>query len=71
MFDYIEYEANCKNCGSPLDGFQSKDNVCELKTLTPCDVDSFYTNCDLCDTWHDFYVKRECVVKEINVKAEA
>jgi len=70
MFDYIEHEANCESCGEPLSGFQSKDNVCELKTLKPSDVDVFYTSCDKCNAWHNFYVKRECIVKEIKAVAE-
>lgn len=68
MFDNIKYEHNCEKCGEPLVDFQSKDADCELNTLTPDKVEHFYTSCGNCGTWHNFYVERECVVKEITVE---
>jgi len=69
MFNYINYEANCEECGTPLKGFQSKDGACEMKYLPPSDVDYFYTLCSKCNTWHDFKVTRVCIcqVKSIDV----
>jgi len=67
MFDHINYEAKCENCGAELKHFQSKDGPCELKHLPPDAVDYFYTSCDECKTWHDFKVHRVCIVKQIDV----
>ena len=67
MFDYVEYDYNCKECGEPLSDFQSKDGDCELGTVQPSDVSEFYTSCDKCGSWHDFEVKKTCVVSSIEV----
>jgi len=67
MFDYVRYEAECKECGEPLKDFQSKDHECLLNVLEPSQVDNFYTSCDKCKTWHNFEVTRECVVKHVEV----
>ncbi len=70
MFDYVKYEANCQNCGSSLNDFQTKEGVCELETLEPCQVDNFYTSCDACKTWHEFHVNRTCIVNSIKVETQ-
>ena len=57
MYDLVNYKANCKRCGSRLDGFQSKDGECLLEFLNPPEVRRFYTSCDNCDLWHDFKVE--------------
>lgn len=67
MFDYVKYEAKCKNCGTELKDFQSKDHDCLLNMVEPSQVDNFYTKCDKCGTWHEYNVTRECVVKHIEV----
>ncbi len=51
MFDYVDYECECPKCGAKVKRFQSKDGPCNLKTLQPVDVDSFYSSCDKCYTW--------------------
>ena len=70
MFDYVEYEANCENCGKPLRDFQSKDSHCLMDTIQPSEVDGFYTSCAHCMTWHDFIVDRVCAANSITVKME-
>ena len=70
MFDYIRYDADCKECGAPLGDFQSKDHDCLLNKLEPSQVDNFYTNCKECGTWHNFEVTRECIVKHIEVSTK-
>lgn len=67
MFDFINYKANCENCGKELTEFQSKDGECLMRTLQPKDVDSFYSICDNCNAWHDFEVERVCTVNNITV----
>lgn len=54
MFDYVDFETTCPNCGKPLTGFQSKDLSCVLETVKPENVNFFYTSCDNCDTWVEF-----------------
>jgi hypothetical protein len=65
MFDYIAYEAKCRECGVDLKDFQSKDSLCNLGTITPDKVDYFYAYCDTCKTRNTFKVKRRCVVEAI------
>jgi len=61
MFDNIIYEADCENCGRPLDEFQSKDGYCILDTLKPEQVDNFYAYCNGCKTKNNFTVDRSVV----------
>jgi len=75
MYDYIKHEANCPNCGKPLEGFQSKDGPCNLKTLKPQQVSNFYTECEKdksedkggCGAWVEFNVDRVCTIKKIDI----
>ena len=54
MFDYVNHEAKCPECGAIVDGFQSKDGPCELITLEISDVDNFYTDCAKCNAWLEY-----------------
>ncbi len=67
MYDYVEYEAKCKKCGEPLEGFQSKDAECLLETVLPKDVKDFYTTCEACGQWNEFKVHKTCIVDKIEV----
>ena len=70
MFDYIEHEANCRKCGEHLTGFQSKDGPCDLNTLRPEEVDSFYTNCSKCGERHDFTVSKTIILHSIQLEGD-
>jgi transcription elongation factor Elf1 len=54
MFDYINYEMNCPQCGEKVNGFQSKDGPCALETLDFRQVNNFYASCDNCGHWIEF-----------------
>lgn len=54
MYDYVNCTCTCPNCGTTVDGFQSKDGDCMLNTMQPWNVDNFYTHCVDCDTWIEF-----------------
>jgi len=56
MFDYVDYEASCENCGSTLSDFQTKDTSCTLSTVSHLDCRNFYTPCDSCGAWNEFEV---------------
>lgn len=55
MFDWINFKCPCPKCGQEVSGFQSKDRSCDLNTIEPDDVDNFYSSCDACKTWVEFY----------------
>lgn len=55
MFDEINFEMDCPTCGNRLSNFQSKDGRCRLETLDPRSVTNFYSGCDSCGTWVEFY----------------
>lgn len=67
MFDNVDYKYDCKECGTELTDFQSKDGDCNLLTITPDKVSYFYTTCNKCGSWHDFEVIKACIVQEIIV----
>lgn len=57
MFDYVKHEVDCPTCGKPITEFQTKDTQCEMDAVQYWETDHFYSPCDYCDTWVDFYRK--------------
>ena len=57
MFDYVDYEADCEECGAPLGDLQTKDTSCMLSTVTPDRCSYFYGICDSCSAGNEFRVK--------------
>ena len=71
MFDWVSYKYKCPYCGkAELTEFQSKDRDCQLKTLKPEDVDSFYDKCPKCKKWVEFEVIKEVKFKGIKLKPD-
>jgi hypothetical protein len=56
MFDdvVLPEPVPCPSCAAPLTRFQSKDGPCELGTLGPQDVNTFYCICPKCSAWVEF-----------------
>lgn len=54
MFDWIDLEIDCPECGAKVNGFQSKDGPCELLRLKPQDVWCLYDECESCGAWITF-----------------
>lgn len=48
MFDYVEYEMSCPNCGETVKGFQTKDGERLLGLLQIGEVNTFYSYCVNC-----------------------
>ena len=65
MFDYVDYEWVCKDCGNTTRGFQSKDGECSLRIIKPQDIRYMYTFCESCYEWIELEVIKEFVVKDI------
>jgi len=63
MFDYVDFECKCPNCGAYVDGFQTKNSNCELDTLKPWIVNNFYSSCSECGAWIE-YTRKEIEEKE-------
>ena len=59
MFDYVNYEAPCLQCGHPLTSadFQSKDHTCTMKVVKPKKVRQFYAVCPQCKYWNEYRVE--------------
>lgn len=49
MYDSIDLEMDCPNCGDKYLEFQTKEGHCVLDILEPQAVESFYTVCGTCD----------------------
>ena len=64
MFDNVNYEAPCPKCGKVLKDWQSKDGPCNLGTVEPYEVDSFYTICsnNECKEWIQYIVKKDVTI---------
>ena len=58
MFDYVHFEMVCPKCAEMVRGFQSKDAGCNLDTIEPDGLQNFYTSCDACGAWIEFYRER-------------
>ena len=59
MFDHIKLTIKCPKCGNLVSNFQTKNNDCTMASLEFWQVDHFYSNCDNCDIWIEFNLKRE------------
>lgn len=60
MFDFVRVPESlhkCPKCQGPLDGWQSKDRACEMRTLEWWEVDQFY---DFCETCEELIVYKWC-----------
>lgn len=55
MFDYVNFETTCPNCGKVVTGFQSKDGPRNLLTLETDQVRNWYTTCQC---GHGLYFER-------------
>ena len=56
LFDYVEYEDECPQCGRKLIEFQTRDGDCVMDTLQPYQVKHFHTSCPKCDVWIEYKV---------------
>lgn len=54
MFDYVHFQMPCPKCGFLLDRFQTKDAMCELRTIEPEGLSYFYAMCK-CNRWVSFH----------------
>ena len=54
MFDDVDAPAIVCRCGATVDGWQSKDGPCELRTLSVDEVNNYYSYCKECGRWHKF-----------------
>ena len=53
MFDYVNFEMPCPNCGETLNRFQTKDSECTMDTVEPDGIGNFYALCK-CKHWVEF-----------------
>ena len=53
MFDYVNFEMPCPNCGTLLTDFQSKDAECTMDKIEPDGIGNFYCLCK-CRHWVEF-----------------
>ena len=67
MYDYVDFEAPCTNCGATVRGWQTKDGECFMATLKPSDVRNFYSSCIWCGTGQDAYVTPPEGVYQISI----
>ena len=54
LFDYVDFEMPCPNCGKKVDDFQTKDGDVYMSTVDAFSVDSFYSSCGECGLWIEF-----------------
>ena len=53
MFDYVNFNVACPECGANVGNFQSKDRECSMDTISPCEVFNFYAPCE-CGAWIEY-----------------
>ena len=54
MFDYVDAPPVKCECGKIVSGWQTKDLGCDLATVSPDEVETYYSSCR-CGRWHRFY----------------
>lgn len=60
MYDFVRVPAalcKCSSCGGTLKNWQSKDRECQLGEVQWWEVDNFYTHCDNCGNWVEYFRK--------------
>lgn len=77
MFDDITDvpAMNCRKCGKPITGWQSKDGPCELEKLPYWEVRNFYTFCHTvvsedpkhryCGEWYEYQLRQPATPRPI------
>jgi hypothetical protein len=68
MFDYINFKANCPECGTEITNWQSKNGKCALEVLEPWQVKVFHALCNNCKTF--IYAKVDSEVEYIVKKCD-
>lgn len=53
MFDEINIETTCPECGAIVDDFQSKDGECAMLKIEANEVHDFYSSCPVCKLYLD------------------
>ncbi len=53
LYDRVDYETDCPQCGAIVDGFQTKDGDPYMNVVKPGSVNNFYSKCDNCNAWID------------------
>lgn len=54
MYDEVDFQYDCPNCGTTVEDFQTKDTECTLDLVSPVRPDGFYAACSSCNTWLQF-----------------
>jgi hypothetical protein len=61
MFDDITCvpPTPCIKCREPItEGWQSKNGPCQLLQLPYWHVEYFYTSCEKCGAWNEYYLRK-------------
>ena len=61
MFNWVNYQMNCPECGHLVTGFQTKDESLVslyLENVEINQIGKFYSECDNCGLWIEFILKR-------------
>ena len=48
--DIKDFKVKCPNCGTEVNGFQSKDGACLMDKIDYWTVNNFYSSCPSCKT---------------------
>ena len=56
--DIKDFKVKCPNCGTEVNGFQSKDGACLMDKIDYWTVNNFYSSCSNCKTWIEYTLKR-------------
>ena len=61
LFNWVNYEMECPECGHLVVGFQTKDESLVTLYLEKVEINQigkFYSECDECGLWIEFSLKR-------------
>lgn len=53
MFNHVNFEMGCPNCGAVITDWQTKDGSCDLSHVNPNLLTNFYGDC-VCGMWVEF-----------------
>ena len=74
MYDHINFEDKCPDCGEKVINFQSKNGPCLMAELEFWEVNNFYSWCTKCDIWIEYTLglrpNRKLIIKDYSRFAE-
>jgi len=63
MYDHVNFETTCPQCGGKVTDFQTKDGPRMLSNMEIWEVNNFYSSCTKCKIWIEYNIDDHYIMK--------